>query len=178
MLQQIVWSLSLTLMAAVAAGCTYVAIHSGQREEAYAPLQERAYRFRTRFFWLLIALFGTPMIYTLIDLPYDAIRPAHGAGTVQVVEATGAMWHWELSQSHIEAGRPTEFRVTSSDVNHGFGIYGPDMKIVAQVQAMPGITNTLRHTFDKAGTYRVLCLEYCGVAHHNMSAEFTVDARS
>jgi cytochrome c oxidase subunit 2 len=88
------------------------------------------------------------------------------------------MWQWEISQDHVEAGRPVDFQVTSADVNHGFGIYDPDMKIVAQTQAMPGVTNTLRHTFTREGTYRVMCLEYCGLAHHNMTAEFTVGTRS
>lgn len=178
MLQQIVWALSLALMMFVGFGWAYALLKSGRREEDYTPLQKRAYRIRTRLFWLLVALFGTPMVLTLIDLPYDAVRPAIGAGSVQEIRATGYMWRWELSADRIEARRPVEFRVTSGDVNHGFGIYDPDMKIVAQVQAMPGITNTLRHTFDREGVYKIMCLEYCGLAHHNMVAEFTVGTRS
>lgn len=178
MLQQIVWIVSLALMALVSFGFAFVALRSGARLTTYETLQRRAYRIRTRLFWLLVALFGTPMVITLIDLPYDAIRPAHGAGSVQSVSATGHMWRWELSHDRIEAGRPVEFRVTSADVNHGFAIYDPDMKIVAQVQAMPGITNTLRHTFERPGLYKIMCLEYCGIAHHNMVSEFTVRTRS
>jgi cytochrome c oxidase subunit 2 len=48
------------------------------------------------------------------------------------------------------------------------------MRIVAQTQAMPGYTNVLRYTFTEAGTYRVLCLEYCGAAHHVMAADIKV----
>lgn len=177
MLQQIVWNVSLALMALVGFGFVFVAINSGARQDDYAPLQKRAYRLRGRLFWLLVVLFGTPMVYTLIDLPYDAIRSAQGSGSVQAINATGHMWRWELSQDAVEAGRPVEFRVSSADVNHGFAIYNPEMKIVAQVQAMPGVVNTLRHTFDKEGVYRIMCLEYCGVAHHNMTAEITVGAR-
>lgn len=178
MLQHIVWFVSLSLMMLIGFGWTFVVLKSGTREEDYTPLQKRAYRLRARLFWLLVALFGTPMVYTLVDLPYDIIRPAQGAGAIQAVNATAYMWRWELSHDRVEAGRPVEFHVTSADVNHGFAIYDPDMKIVAQVQAMPGITNTLQHTFGRPGTYRVMCLEYCGIAHHNMTAEFTVDARS
>ena len=69
-----------------------------------------------------------------------------------------------------------EFHVTSKDVNHGFALYDPDMRIVAQTQAMPGYTNVLRYTFNEPGVYRVLCLEYCGVAHHEMTAEIKVAA--
>jgi cytochrome c oxidase subunit 2 len=178
MLQHIVWTVSLALMMLVGFGWSFALLRSGIREEEFAPLQKRAYRLRTRFFWGLVAVFGVPMVYTLIDLPYDAVRTAEGSGAVQEVRATGYMWRWELSESRLEAGRPVVFRVTGGDVNHGFGIYDPDMKIVAQTQAMPGVTNTVRHTFTRAGTYRVLCLEYCGLAHHNMIAEFTVGERS
>jgi cytochrome c oxidase subunit 2 len=61
-------------------------------------------------------------------------------------------------------------------VNHGFALYDPDMRIVAQTQAMPGYTNVLRYTFREPGVYRVLCLEYCGVGHHEMTAEIKVSA--
>jgi cytochrome c oxidase subunit II len=73
-------------------------------------------------------------------------------------------------------GKAVEFHVTGSDVNHGFGIYDPQLRLVAQTQAMPGYTNVLRHTFTKPGSYKILCLEYCGLAHHTMMAEFNVRA--
>lgn len=174
-MQQAAWQVSLVLMALVAAAFVFVAISSGKREEEFAALQGRAYRLRAGVFWVLVLVFGCAMIYTLLDLPYDAGRAA-GPGAVQIVEAKGHLWRWELSHERVEAGRPVEFRVTAADVNHGFGIYDPDMKLVAQVQAMPGYTNTLRHTFERAGTYRVLCLEYCGTAHHNMISEIKVVA--
>lgn len=178
MLQDIVWIISLALMAVVGLGWGFALLNSGAREENYAPLQQRAYRLRARLFWGLVAVFGVPMVLTLSDLPYDAVRSAQAGGEAQVVDATAYMWRWELSEERLEAGRPVEFRVRSADINHGFAIYDEELKIVAQVQAMPGLTNTLRHTFTRPGTYRVLCLEYCGLGHHNMFAEFTVEERS
>ena len=50
------------------------------------------------------------------------------------------------------------------------------MRIVAQTQAMPGYVNVLRYTFKEPGTYQVLCLEYCGVEHHDMKTEINVAA--
>ena len=41
---------------------------------------------------------------------------------------------------------------------------------------MPGVTNRLVHTFTQPGKYRILCLEYCGLAHHGMILEFDVVA--
>lgn len=174
MLQEIVWEISLALIIAIGLGWSFVLLRSQARQSDYAPLQSRAYRLRTRFFWLLVFALGTPMLLTLADLPYDAIRPAIAGGEPQVIEAKAFMWRWELSSDSVEANRPVVFRVMSEDVNHGFAVYDEKMKIVAQVQAMPGLTNVMQYTFREPGTYRVLCLEYCGLGHHNMAAEFTV----
>lgn len=177
MSQQVAWQLSLVLMTLLACVFAYVGGTAGTLEEDYTPLQKRAYRVRAWLFWILVLLFGPVMVYTLLDLPYDT--PAARNGTpapAQVIEAVGYQWRWELSRDHVVAGEPVEFRVSSADVNHGFGIYDSDMRLIAQTQAMPGYTNTLRHTFEREGTYQVLCMEYCGVAHHNMIAEFKVVA--
>jgi cytochrome c oxidase subunit 2 len=45
---------------------------------------------------------------------------------------------------------------------------------VTQTQAMPGYVNKLYHTFTKPGKYQILCMEYCGAAHHFMVTEFEV----
>ena len=174
MMQEIAWQLSLVLMTLVALGFGFVAINSGVREEDYTPLQKRGYRIRSKLFWTLVAVLGPAMIYTLLDLPYGASRAGNKAGPAQVVEATGHQWRWELSRDRVVKDQPVEFRVTSADINHGFGIYDANMHLVAQTQAMPGYTNTLRHTFTADGTYRILCMEYCGIAHHNMMSEIKV----
>lgn len=173
--QQIAWSASLALMMLLAFAFVYVAINSGRRDDNYAPLVKRAYRVRAVLFWLLVCTLGPVMVYTLFDLPYSAGYAAAGTGAPQVLEAVGHQWRWDLSRDHVTRGQLVEFRVTSADVNHGFGIYDADMHLVAQTQAMPGYTNVIRHTFDVAGTYRIMCLEYCGIAHHDMIAAIKVD---
>ncbi|MCF8179357.1 MAG: cytochrome C oxidase subunit II [Sulfuritalea sp.] len=174
MSQQIAWQVSLVLMTLVGFGFTYVAINSDNRIEEYAQLQKKAYRVRSRLFWILALVLGPAMIFTLVDLPYAASH-AHSSGVNALsIEAKAYQWRWELSSNRIAVGQPVEFRVSSADINHGFAIYDPDMHLVAQTQAMPGYTNKLRHTFDKEGTYRILCLEYCGIAHHNMMTEIVV----
>jgi cytochrome c oxidase subunit 2 len=175
-MQQIAWLLSLALMIMVAGGFAFVALNSGRRAPDYTPLQVRGYRIRTRLFWVLLAVLVPAMIYNLRDLPYSAgLARINASGAPPlVIEAKGFQWRWELSRNQIPTGQPVEFRVTSADVNHGFAIYDPEMHVVAQTQAMPGYTNKLNYTFAKAGTYKVLCLEYCGVAHHNMMTEIKV----
>lgn len=163
-------------MILVGIGFMFVALKSGRRADDYTPMQVRAYRIRTRLFWLLVLVLGPTMIYNLADLPYSAAhaRPHASGAQPLVIEATGYQWRWELSSKHITVGRPVEFRVTSADINHGFAIYDTDMHLVAQTQAMPGYTNKLNYTFTKKGTYKILCLEYCGIAHHNMITELVV----
>lgn len=161
-------------MVLVALGFIFVVMNSGAREEDYGHVVHDAYSLRAKFFWGLAVVFGSGMIYTLYDLPYKATAARNTTGAAQVVDVKGYQWRWELSRETVVKDQPVEFRVTSDDVNHGFGIYDTDMHIVAQTQAMPGYTNTLRYTFSKEGTYRILCLEYCGTAHHNMMTEIKV----
>jgi hypothetical protein len=65
-------------------------------------------------------------------------------------------------------------QVTAEDVNHGFAIYQGKSRIIAQAQAMPGYVNKLQVRFAEPGDYEVLCLEYCGLAHHGMRATIKV----
>ncbi len=74
----------------------------------------------------------------------------------------------------VPVGALVEFRVTSLDVTHNFALYDPDHVIVAQTQAMPGYVNRLRVRLAVPGVFRVLCLEYCGLAHHAMQSTLTV----
>lgn len=171
MYQQLALQISLALIALLLAVFVAVAINSRRKEE-YALIQKRGYRIRTGLFWALLLLMMPVMVYSMGELPYDA--PSDSRGEVQVVDAVGHQWYWTLSRDQVRRGQPVEFRVTSADVNHGFGIYDQNMQLLAQTQAMPGYTNRLRFTFSRAGSYRILCMEYCGLVHHNMIAELKV----
>ena len=59
-------------------------------------------------------------------------------------------------------------------MNHGLGICDPEMRLLVQVQAMAGYTNKVVHTFDRLGTYTILCMEFCGLAQQDMTYEFEV----
>jgi cytochrome c oxidase subunit 2 len=72
---------------------------------------------------------------------------------------------------HVPAGSTVTFYVTSPDVVHGFFIPGTDINMMA----IPGWVNTQTHTFEKKGTYLLLCHEYCGVGHANMFAHIEVN---
>jgi cytochrome c oxidase subunit 2 len=115
---------------------------------------------------LLAILFGTIFI-----TPYGNARSAP-----QVVDVTAQQFAWTFDRQTVKAGEAVEFRLTSRDVNHGFGVYDAKHHLVFQVQVIPGKTVRYRHTFAKPGRYFVLCLEFCGVDHHVMTAGFEVQA--
>ena len=172
--QNEVWSITLAGIGLVALAFIVVIARSGQAADPRA-VQKKAYTIRRWWFAALLLLGGGVAWASLLPYPIaDQHASTQGA---QIVEAVGQQWSWKLSRERVDAGVPVEFRVTSSDVNHGFAIYGPDDRIVTQTQAMPGFTNQLVHTFAEPGRYRVLCLEYCGLAHHGMQAEFNVVAK-
>lgn len=171
MIQETAWIISTIIVAAFAAVFTAVAFGAHAKVE-YEAVLARVNPLRRRWFWALVVVGVTVAGITLPMMPYP--QAAATSRNVQVVTATGRQWAWTLSASEVKAGAPVEFRVTSDDVNHGFAIYDSKLRVVAQTQAMPGYVNRLRHTFSEPGTYKVMCLEYCGLVHHEMIAEFVV----
>jgi cytochrome c oxidase subunit II len=170
-IQDEVGVLTLAGIAGVALVFLYV-IHGATRQADTVRVQARARAIRKWFFLVLLVLGAGVTAATLAPFPIpDQQAPS---GTRLVVDVVGHQWGWRLPPGPIEAGVPIEFRVTSADVNHGFGIYDSSGRLLAQTQAMPGVTNRLVYTFVRPGRYRVLCLEYCGLVHYGMSAEILV----
>lgn len=140
------------------------------------------YRARRNYFFVLVAVIIVALVMTLQRLPYPASTKATPVVTVEV---EGMTWLWQFKEDGkvsiggsgivVPVGQPVRFDVGALDVNHGFGVYHPDGHIIGQVQAMPGYRNSVTLTFPEAGTYKILCLEYCGVGHHNMFA--SIEAR-
>ncbi|MFQ5355476.1 MAG: cytochrome C oxidase subunit II [Mariprofundaceae bacterium] len=170
-MQDLAWAISLWLMVLLALAFVYVAVKSGDKADT-AKVMSTAGKVRTALFWIILVA-GVPVtMVTLADLPYAA----QSTGAVQVVKAEGSQFSWDISPAQIVAGQQVEFHVTAADATHGFAIYDDSMTLLAQTQAMPEYTNVLSYTFEKAGTYKVLCLEYCGTGHHVMTEEISVVA--
>jgi cytochrome c oxidase subunit 2 len=70
----------------------------------------------------------------------------------------------------VPAHRRVTFRITSSDVMHGFQIVGTN----ANAMAIPGYVSQFTVTFNKPGEYPIACNEYCGLMHHGMVAKLMV----
>jgi cytochrome c oxidase subunit 2 len=70
----------------------------------------------------------------------------------------------------VPVGARVTFYVTSADVEHGFSI--PDTGVNTMVT--PGWVSEVSHTFKKAGTYLLVCNEYCGSGHQLMAGSVEV----
>lgn len=170
----IVWIIALIGMGLIALGFIFVVRQATQpADDARTRKAMHATNvFRRWLFGILALLFIGGSYFTLRQFPIPSQYTPLDVD--QVVQVVGRQWAWDIQPSEVFAGSLVEFRVTSIDVNHSFALYGADGRIVTQTQAMPDFINKLVYTFDEPGVYKVLCLEYCGLAHANMAAEITV----
>ena len=177
-LQNAIWFIALAGMGLVALGFAWVILQAGKPADA-AATRKSANTSNLLRRWLFGALLIIFVGVTYATLRHFPVPLQHTPLEIQqVVDVVGQQWSWQLNPNSVRVGSPVEFRVTSKDVNHGFAIYAPNGLIAAQTQAMPGFTNKLVHTFSEPGTYKVMCLEYCGLGHAPMVAEFQVIAAS
>jgi len=169
MIHENVFLLSLVLMGGVLLVFAYVFINSGKTEEDYASITQSSYSKRSKFFGVIVLAGVVIAIATTRSLPYGT-----QAKNAKQIDVIGKQWYWEISDTTAKVNEPVEFNVGSGDVNHGLGIYDKDLRLLTQVQAMPNYINKLSYTFDKAGEYKLMCMEYCGLVHHSMISTFTV----
>lgn len=174
--QNEIWLITLLGLAAVTLGFLFVIAKAGKPADSQQTqrTQKRFYVIR-RLLFLALVMLGIGVAWHTLK-PFPIPNQHEPLQATQVVKAVAHQWAWQLSRKQIEVGVPVEFQVTSTDVNHGFAIYAPDDRIVIQTQAMPGFTNKMLYTFHQPGTYRILCLEYCGLGHHTMMTELEVVA--
>lgn len=177
-LQNVIWTIALVGMGLVALGFIHVIRQAGKPADA-AATSKAAHTSNVLRRWLFAALLVIFVGGSYATLRHFPVPLQHAPLDVQqVVDVVGRQWSWQITPDTVQVGSPVEFRVTSVDVNHGFAVYAPNGRIVTQTQAMPGFTNKLVYTFTQPGTYKVMCLEYCGIGHAPMTAEIRVVAAS
>ncbi|RYY18081.1 MAG: cytochrome C oxidase subunit II [Alphaproteobacteria bacterium] len=136
---------------------------------------------------LLVTLLAGTMFFVVYDygvvVRTDGFRadpaaiPAAPAGLVQAgpnaysVQMVGHLWAWSPSPLHVPQGATVTFHVTSTDVLHGFQI----QNTTVNVTAIPGVTGTATYTFSRAGTFNIICNEFCGIEHQAMLGRIIVD---
>lgn len=141
---------------------------------------------KKRFITMLVmaVFFIAALAVTLPKSPYFSYADQAPS---KVIHVGARQFFFIMSNKEIDPENPSgetdieipkdqvvEFRVTSFDVTHGFGIYNDKAELVTQTQSMPGYVNILRWKFAEPGKYSILCLEYCGSGHQVMQSSFTV----
>lgn len=81
------------------------------------------------------------------------------------------MFAFQPAEIRVPAGKPVTFRLTSSDVTHGFSIVGTN----GNTMVVPGYVSQFTTVFRTPGEYLIVCNEYCGLSHHLMSAKLIVE---
>lgn len=76
------------------------------------------------------------------------------------------------SKMSVPKGSTVHFKVTSTDVVHGFEIPATNVNMMIT----PGYVSEISYTFDKPGKYLILCNEYCGAGHQVMAVTLEVTA--
>jgi len=103
------------------------------------------------------APFDLPGLEKIGENEYNAYMVAYAFG-------------YKPEKMEVPAGATVHFKITSSDVVHGFQIPGTNVNMMV----VPGEVNHLSYTFSKPGEYLILCNEYCGAGHEYMSTTIIV----
>jgi cytochrome c oxidase subunit 2 len=131
--------------------------------------------------WLEIVWTAVPTFLVLTMFYYgltgfERLRKVpEGAMKIRV---TSRMWSWgfeyengmKVEDLKVPVGKPIHLILTSEDVIHSF--YVPALRI--KQDALPGMENHLWFEATRAGTYDVLCAEYCGLRHSYMLTKLVV----
>jgi len=79
------------------------------------------------------------------------------------------LWEW-WPVLELEKGKTYRLHLSSLDWQHGFSLQPVNMNI----QIHPGIEQVLTITPTESGVFSVVCNEFCGVGHHQMTGRIRV----
>lgn len=97
---------------------------------------------------------------------YPIVAPPPGSDIYLV----GRMWSW-YPILKLKKGASYILHLSSTDINHGFSLYPVNLNF----QVVPGYDYGLRIEPNKAGDFRIVCNEFCGIGHHLMVGKVLVE---
>jgi len=101
-----------------------------------------------------------------MDKGIPVVAPPPGAE----VYLLGKMWDW-FPVLKLKKGVEYTLHISSIDLNHGFSLYPVNLNF----QIVPGYDYALKVTPNKAGDFRIICNEFCGIGHHLMVGKVLVE---
>ena len=93
---------------------------------------------------------------------------ARDDGSVEVT-VIAMLFAFQPNEIRVPPNTPVTFRLTSTDVVHGFQIVGTN----GNTMILPGYVSQFTTSFEP-GEYLITCNEYCGLGHHMMAATLIV----
>jgi cytochrome c oxidase subunit II len=139
---------------------------------ASSLLIHRTVRASRSLFLFAIAVAGT----ALLSGPTSTLLARQDLATASapiVVEVTAKRFAFEPEQIEVTEGDHVRLVVSSADGVHGIGI----KKFKVEKKIPRGETVTIDFVASTAGTFPVLCSEYCGKGHEDMKGTLVVKVR-
>ncbi|MBK9519932.1 MAG: cytochrome c oxidase subunit II [Anaeromyxobacter sp.] len=135
---------------------------------------------RLEIIWSVIPLLLVMAVFVASTQVYQAMVNAPPGADVQQVRVSAKKWSWQFDHPggkkdkdvHLVLGQPTELLMISTDVIHS--LYVPQWRLKQDV--VPGRYTRLLVTPTKAGSFPIVCTEYCGTNHSQMNAVAVVHA--
>jgi cytochrome c oxidase subunit II len=101
------------------------------------------------------------------------------------IKVTANQWWWQVeyrgdapsenvltaNELHLPKGRPAVIELAANDVIHSFWV----PNLAGKTDLIPGRTNYLAVTPQRAGAFRGQCAEFCGWQHAKMAFDVVVD---
>ncbi len=125
---------------------------------------------------VILVFIAVPTIRTIFAV---AAEPPANALQIKV---SGQQWFWHFeypdlgirtaNELHVPLGRPVAIELHSKDIIHSFWV----PRIGGKRDLVPGRTNRISFTADKAGYYPGQCAEFCGDSHALMRMDLMVDS--
>ena len=160
--------------------------------------EEEVARTETRWLVLMATMLAVMMVIVVVTGVTHALNPPSNVETIDpttlhlggefaesnlgtAAEPDGSVTVRMIAQQYgfvpdcakVPVDTPVKFRVTSTDVIHGFLL--PATNINTMV--MPGFVAEVRTRFTRPGVYNMPCHEFCGDGHHGMWARVSVVAK-
>jgi len=133
--------------------------------------------------WLVVSVVLVIFLYVYGLYFLNAVQASAGSGALEV-HVNGEQWLWNYTypqynnvgstELELPVGRPVNFTITSTDVQHSFWIPAFGIK----QDAVPGEVTHISVTPSTIGDYVVRCAELCGLYHAYMETPVHVVSQS
>ena len=104
-------------------------------------------------------------VRTETDLKIPVVHAPPGSDVYLIAR----LWQW-WPMLELEEGKTYRLHLSSMDYLHGFSLQPENINI----EVHPGYEHIVTLTPTAAGTYSIICNEYCGINHHTMASKLYV----